>query len=425
MAQFEMKTIDGLKTACQEAERQLKQKTAEVETNARFLQRVQEASDDERATQDFMRLLWVDNSLYRLSNERAMNASIAIYGSTFPRPFLELIDAPLPEDVQERARELDVRMDKARGLAWPSNPIGSTVGTTRTFATLFPHDFTTHRSPGRQGRLFQVLSGDKNVRDEAWVNRWLLDRVDEAVGPVDRSDWNAVARRMMLPEILFEIATKEERRTSRPEDRLPLSPTWEIHERWCFVALARQLREWLPDYEWKTAGRSDSDRRRFTGTRGDGHRITLHLQRTFGNSRGRERDESWSISREFRPDLVLTSLSSDGLLRFVVLDAKYRAAEAGILNGMTESVHPYADALRWGPHRSERTLLLVPNAAEAQWLTLADYVENHNVGVVALRPDIEVPEWFRELLTDDVMTMPGQKPRAGSQGKVTADRVRS
>jgi hypothetical protein len=269
------------------------------------------------------------------------------------------------------------------------------------------------------------LSGDKNVRDEAWVNRWLLDRVDEAVGPVDRSDWNAVARRMMLPEILFEIATKEERRTSRPEDRLPLSPTWEIYERWCFVALARQLREWLPDYEWKTAGRSDSDRRRFTGTRGDGHRITLHLQRTFGNSRGRERDESWSISREFRPDLVLTSLSSDGLLRFVVLDAKYRAAEAGILNGMTESVHLYADALRWGPHRSERTLLLVPNAAEAQWLTLADYVENHNVGVVALRPDIEVPEWFRELLTDDVMTMPGQKPRAGSQGKVTADRVRS
>jgi hypothetical protein len=93
MAQFEMKTIDGLKTACQEAERRLKQKTAEVETNARFLQRVQEASDDERATQDFMRLLWVDNSLYRLSNERAMNASIAIYGSTFPRPFLELIDA--------------------------------------------------------------------------------------------------------------------------------------------------------------------------------------------------------------------------------------------------------------------------------------------------------------------------------------------
>ena len=31
-----------------------------------------------------------------------------------------------------------------------------------------------------------------------------------------------------------------------PEDRMPLSPTWELYERWCFVALARKLREWLP-----------------------------------------------------------------------------------------------------------------------------------------------------------------------------------
>ena len=104
---------------------------------------------------------------------------------------------------------------------------------------------------------------------------------------------------------------------------------------------------------------------------------------------------------------MLTSQSSEGPPRFVVLDAKYRAAEAGILRGMTESGHPYADALRWGPHRPERTLLLVPNAAEAEWLTNADYVEKHHVGIVALRPDLEVPEWFRELLTDEVMTTPG------------------
>ena len=189
-----------------------------------------------------------------------------------------------------------------------------------------------------------------------------------------------------------------------PEDRLPLSPTWEIYERWCFVALARKLDEWLPDYEWKTAGRTDSDRREFTGIRGDGHRITLHLQRTFSNTRGHQGNQSWSISREFKPDLVITSQSADGLTRFVVLDAKYRAAEAGILSGMKESAHPYADALRWGSRRAERTLLLVPNAAETEWLTTADYVEKHHVGIVALQPDVEVPEWFRELLTDDETT---------------------
>lgn len=184
-----------------------------------------------------------------------------------------------------------------------------------------------------------------------------------------------------------------------PEDRLPLSPTWEIYERWCFVALAQKLREWLPEYEWKTVGRTESDRR-FTGGRGDGHRITLHLQRSFRNTRGSERNENWSISRELRPDLVLTSQSPEGLMRFVVLDAKYRAAEAGILSGMTESAHPYADALRWGSRRPERTLLLVPNATQAEWLTRTDYVDRHRVGVVALRPDLELPDWFRVLMTD-------------------------
>ena len=184
-----------------------------------------------------------------------------------------------------------------------------------------------------------------------------------------------------------------------PEDRLPLSPTWEIYERWCFVALARKLREWLPNYDWTNTGLNDSDRRRLTG-RADGHRITLHLQRTFPKTKGEQAPESWSISGRFRPDLVLTSQSADGPRRFVVLDAKYRAAESAILSGMTESAHPYADALRWGYRRPERTLLLVPNATQAEWLTRTDYVDRHRVGVVALRPDIELPDWFRGLLTD-------------------------
>ena len=184
-----------------------------------------------------------------------------------------------------------------------------------------------------------------------------------------------------------------------PEDRLPLSPTWEIYERWCFVALERKLREWLPNYDWTNTGLNDSDRRRLTGS-ADGHRITLHLQRTFPKTKGEQAPESWSISGRFRPDLVLTSQSADGPSRFVVLDAKYRAAESAILSGMTESVHPYADALHWGYRRPERTLLLVPNATQAEWLTRTDYVDRHRVGVVALRPDIELPDWFRGLLTD-------------------------
>ena len=180
-----------------------------------------------------------------------------------------------------------------------------------------------------------------------------------------------------------------------PNDLLPLSPTWEIYERWCFVALARSLREWLPDYTWNDAGAPGSDRRSVVGRRGDGHRVTLHLQKTFYRTNGMQKDEPWSVSRECRPDLVLTSETRDGATRFIVLDAKYRTGEQNILRGMSESVHLYHDAIRWGSRRPDLALLLVPNADEAEWLTREDYVDQYHIGVTALRPDIEPPRWFR------------------------------
>ena len=184
-----------------------------------------------------------------------------------------------------------------------------------------------------------------------------------------------------------------------PDDLLPLSPTWEIYERWCFVALARRLREWLPDYAWSNAGATGSDRRSIIGCRGDGHRVALHLQKTFSRTDGKQKNEAWSVSRQCVPDLVLTSETRDGAMRFIVLDAKYRSGERNILDGMTESAHLYHDALRWGSRRPDLALLLVPNADETEWLAREDYVDRHRVGVVALRPDVEPPEWLRDLFT--------------------------
>ena len=196
-----------------------------------------------------------------------------------------------------------------------------------------------------------------------------------------------------------------------PKDLLPLSPTWEIYERWCFVALARKLREWLPDYAWNNAGVTGSDRRSVIGTRGDGHRVSLHLQKVFSKTDGIQKNEAWSVSRQCRPDLVLTS-TRDGAVRFIVLDAKYRAREQNILAGMAESVHLYHDALRWGSRRPDLALLLVPNADETEWLTREDYVDKHRVGVVALRLDIEPPDWFRDLITAHATIGPGSSANA-------------
>ena len=197
-----------------------------------------------------------------------------------------------------------------------------------------------------------------------------------------------------------------------PNDLLPLTPTWEIFERWCFAALARRLREWLPDYAWNDAGAPGSDRRSFVGRRGDGYCVMLHLQKAFSRTNGTPKDEAWSVSRQCVPDLVLTSGTRDGVTHFVVLDAKYRTGERNILDGMVESAHLYHDAIRWGPRRPDLALLLVPNAGETEWLTREDYVDEHHVGVVALRPDVEPPEWFRHLITAHATAHPAPSEHA-------------
>ena len=85
-------------------------------------------------------------------------------------------------------------------------------------------------------------------------------------------------------------------------DDLPLSPTWEIYERWCFVELARRLREWLPEAEWrKSQGREKGDRRWVRFRRGDRAAISLFLQKTAS----RHGADLRSVSAQFVPDLVL------------------------------------------------------------------------------------------------------------------------
>jgi hypothetical protein len=127
-------------------------------------------------------------------------------------------------------------------------------------------------------------------------------------------------------------------------ERLWISPSWEIYERWCFLALGKQLEQRYPDWNWHYSTAS----RRWRGTRG-GSRAELLLQPTF-RSNAAGPGKMWSVSRERVPDIVLTA--DDGnATKFVVFDAKYRTTRANVLDAM-ESAHIYQDRTRGVSRRS-------------------------------------------------------------------------
>lgn len=184
-----------------------------------------------------------------------------------------------------------------------------------------------------------------------------------------------------------------------PKDPLPLSPSWEVYEHWCFVEVSRLLRQWLPDWNWSVSNARGGSRLSFrVKGRKEDRSIAVYLQKRAPSSNGRERPGLWSVSRELRPDLVVRWERGEQR-GFVVLDAKYRTGRDSVLRGMAESAHLYRDALRWGSDRSGGSLLLVPRVRrEVEWLADETYVARHCVGAVALRVGCTPPPWLRGLL---------------------------
>lgn len=165
------------------------------------------------------------------------------------------------------------------------------------------------------------------------------------------------------------------------EERLWITPSWEVYERWCFVRLLGELRRQNPSWGW----RRSAGGRSWVGEQ-DGRRASLTLQPTFASkASGTGR---WSVSRERVPDLMFSVESSDGT-RFVIMDAKYRQSREAVLDAMT-SAHVYQDSLRIGARRPEVSLLLVPRGGGAPWLEEQDCHNAHRVGVQVFSPATSV-----------------------------------
>lgn len=179
------------------------------------------------------------------------------------------------------------------------------------------------------------------------------------------------------------------------EERLWMSPSWQIYERWCFLRLGRLFVELAPHWDWKL----DVAEFQWRGEHA-GNRATLDYMPTF-RCLVPDQASRWSVSRQREPDLLLTILGTGGSTRFVVFDAKYRASRSNVLDAMT-SAHVYQDSLRVCGERAEASFLLVPAGGGAPWLEQAPFQTEHRVGVVPFTLDAcpSLPSAIASLLND-------------------------
>ena len=186
----------------------------------------------------------------------------------------------------------------------------------------------------------------------------------------------------------------------RDEERLWISPTWEIYERWCFVQLGKAIQALKPEFHWSVSRNYKSKAKAaFTGSKDGEVRIELLLQPKFpacdlGSNNGFQ-----SISGKREPDIVLTR-TDENVPKWYVLDAKYRTKRRNVLEAMT-SAHVYRDALRWHERRPECAVLLVPRGGGAPWLEQPDFISRQHVGVCALAPETNPQNVLQSLIGED------------------------
>jgi hypothetical protein len=180
------------------------------------------------------------------------------------------------------------------------------------------------------------------------------------------------------------------------DDLLPLSPTWQIYERWCYMRLLRLLQQRLTGFTWRRL--DPTPHSALAGWEGCGEDNTLTqllLQPRIPSTNGVRSLSFWSVSRERFPDIVLIC-QRDGKQRFLVLDAKYRVSRNNVLEAMG-SAHIYQDSVRFGDRRPAMSLLLVPSTQSINWLEQPEFASTHQVGAVALG-ESGPPPWFGDIL---------------------------
>src|SRR6478736_1660066 len=187
---------------------------------------------------------------------------------------------------------------------------------------------------------------------------------------------------------------------------VPLRETYSLYELWCFLEVRRQLGVALKDASWRAVDThrlldpaETKTKIAYHATLTNGRELTVEFNAIFLSFWARGKNHRWSLSRERRPDIVVSARGGKSPPSWLFLDAKYRV-QRDYLGDAFESIHIYRDSLRDDVHGGTCVggALLAPRQLQEtqSWFT-EDFRAMHGCGIFATTPGRstqEVAEWI-------------------------------
>lgn len=193
---------DDLKKACEAVRENRPDWKAEI---VAFLQGVQNADDETRASLEFHKKLWNDNPIIK-SKQGNINVDSVIGKEEFRKWFVGRLKEPIlsPESTKERADALTTLSNDVTERVENYESITSKphLKIARALAAFYPRDFTTVYNVDRQGDIAKSL-GISIPQRSPQGHRNLLQRLEKVLGPAG-NDLESVVERMCLPWILYQ-----------------------------------------------------------------------------------------------------------------------------------------------------------------------------------------------------------------------------
>ena len=209
-APLELKTDEGLRTACRRAGERVAPER--VERLARLLQRIRIANERERAAEAFQREVWADRTLW----EGGLVKDFGFLDADFCAWFASRTGQTPPEGRDERVRFLRRLNDDALERIAKGGARKPWIESLRTLALFFPEDFTGLAYKDWIVGLSRDLGRSVRGRNPVGAHRLVLDRLREVIGaPAD--GLAGTAERMLLVNEL-SLLSRERSRPDLPEE---------------------------------------------------------------------------------------------------------------------------------------------------------------------------------------------------------------